>query len=825
MSIDIKKYTNKSLGQFNSIPIKLIDYSSQLDSLYLATYFHKMRTKPVAAIRKSKHYEATLSAWQKKLTDVDTSDLAAVAKTLGFNVEVFNPLASSEPQTSFSGGGRSKRLAQLLKVKKGVYKPMKAGAIIDELGGRREGGAVTRRQAALTPAEKFIRILKDENSTLEDILACLDEKSDQIYIDAWNEVLNVVDRHTPDTLIMRRRKINLQVENGTAVIPDNLQKCELARNPDMEEESIVDGITYPKGWPECPISTTPVGSIVVDRVGREATTWKGEYYYTRDPSSGKILCYNIDSIDKHRQGKDSFRDPFLRKGVVMFERLRRDLKKSTNVSSRVQYALDLEIGLLKAVEEGDLGATIKLINVGANVNTSKYDETPLHKSASKGHLEIARALIEAGADVKAKEKTDGMTPLHGSAKNEHLEVVKYLIEKGADVNAKDKWGRTPIHWSAQKGNLEVVKYLIEKGADVNARVRGATPLVMSAQSNNLEVMKYLIEIGGADVNNRDDGPLHHSAKNGNLEAVKYLIEKGADMEAKTAYYDMTPLHWSAMYGRLEVAKYLIEKGANVNVTGASGETPLHKSISGFWDETNPEIALLLINKGADVNARISEDRDYGLAQEKKGMTPLHLCAIKRYDPRVNGRVERLGEEFSKVAQALITAGADVDPVNVHGWTPLHNSAYNGGLEVARVLIEKGADLNRHILQEGKIYDKDMEGMTPLHLSAVGNHSDISKLLIEGGADMHSNICHGPTPLQLKPSIAEYQRNVRRRIGGGVGINEDETLSEAIQVLFSQMEDLTLKQNLTNKLDQITTGDGFLSKMFGKRKESKAAAGP
>ena len=197
------------------------------------------------------------------------------------------------------------------------------------IGGRREGGAVTRRQAALTPAEKFIRILKDENSTLEEILACLDD--DEIYIDAWNEVLNVFHQHAPDTLIMRRRKINLQVENGTAVVTANLQACELARSPDMEEENIVDCITYPKGWPACPISTAPVGSIVENGV----MNWKGEYYYTRDPSSAaKILCYNIDSIDKHRHGDDSFKGPFLRKEVVMFEQLRRDLSTSNRRGGR-----------------------------------------------------------------------------------------------------------------------------------------------------------------------------------------------------------------------------------------------------------------------------------------------------------------------------------------------------------------------------------------------------------------------------------------------------------------------------------------------------------
>ena len=133
--MDLKVYKNKNLGQFTSIPIKLIDDSSPLDSLYLSTHFHKLRSKPVTHVRKSKHYASTVKDWEKKLDSVDASDLETVAATLGIDVEVFNPLASSESQTSFSGGGRSKRSAQLLKVRKNVYKPM-----------RREGGAVTRRQ-------------------------------------------------------------------------------------------------------------------------------------------------------------------------------------------------------------------------------------------------------------------------------------------------------------------------------------------------------------------------------------------------------------------------------------------------------------------------------------------------------------------------------------------------------------------------------------------------------------------------------------------------------------------------------------------------------
>ena len=77
---------------------------------------------------------------------------------------------------------------------------------------------------------------------------------------------------------------------------------------------------------------------------------------------------------------------------------------------------------------------------------------------------VARALVEAGADVSAKE-TDGWTPLHLSAQKGHLEVARALIEAGADVNAKKNDGWTPLHWSAQKGHLEVARALIKAGSN------------------------------------------------------------------------------------------------------------------------------------------------------------------------------------------------------------------------------------------------------------------------------------------------------------------------------------------------------------------------
>ena len=90
--------------------------------------------------------------------------------------------------------------------------------------------------------------------------------------------------------------------------------------------------------------------------------------------------------------------------------------------------------------------------------------TPLHWCAQKGNLVIARALIDAKADVNAKEK-DGWTPLHWCAEEGHLEFAQALIDAKADVNAKDNDGRTPLYRCAQEGHLDIARALINAGSN------------------------------------------------------------------------------------------------------------------------------------------------------------------------------------------------------------------------------------------------------------------------------------------------------------------------------------------------------------------------
>lgn len=109
----------------------------------------------------------------------------------------------------------------------------------------------------------------------------------------------------------------------------------------------------------------------------------------------------------------------------------------------------------------------------------------------------AKAKTKAVASVaKPAEDLQGKTPLHREASDGYLRGVQELLDAGADVNARDADERTPLHWPAYRGHLEVVKALVEHGSDVNAADKnGRTPLKMAAIGNHADVVAYLTEHG------------------------------------------------------------------------------------------------------------------------------------------------------------------------------------------------------------------------------------------------------------------------------------------------------------------------------------------
>jgi ankyrin repeat protein len=92
------------------------------------------------------------------------------------------------------------------------------------------------------------------------------------------------------------------------------------------------------------------------------------------------------------------------------------------------------------------------------------------KAVEKNDVEWVRMLINAGADLNAKDNDGGMTALHWAAKRGKFDIVKALINAGADLNAQNGCGSTALHWAADYGKLDIVKALINAGANPNIKI-------------------------------------------------------------------------------------------------------------------------------------------------------------------------------------------------------------------------------------------------------------------------------------------------------------------------------------------------------------------
>src|SRR5690349_2237745 len=158
--------------------------------------------------------------------------------------------------------------------------------------------------------------------------------------------------------------------------------------------------------------------------------------------------------------------------------------------------------LADAAMQGDKAAVRALLKEKVNVNAAQGDgSTALHWAAYRDDLELAKLLLAAGADVKAKTRLGEMTPLFMAAKNGNPAMVSLLLDAKAEVNGATSNGTTPLMLAAASGNVDTVKVLVDRGADVNAKdiTNGQAAIMFAAAAGRSEVIK-LLAARGADVN-------------------------------------------------------------------------------------------------------------------------------------------------------------------------------------------------------------------------------------------------------------------------------------------------------------------------------------
>ncbi|WP_020531549.1 ankyrin repeat domain-containing protein [Flexithrix dorotheae] len=159
-----------------------------------------------------------------------------------------------------------------------------------------------------------------------------------------------------------------------------------------------------------------------------------------------------------------------------------------------------ELNVFEAVSLGEIEIAGKLIDADKSLINSYSGDgfTPLGLAAFFGFFDLVKLLLAKGADPNlASNNQFKVAPIHSACAISSYEIAKLLIENGANVNARQMQGVTPLHSAAHNGEAEIVKLLLENGAKVNAKLEtGQTALAMAIDKNFGAITDLLREKGG-----------------------------------------------------------------------------------------------------------------------------------------------------------------------------------------------------------------------------------------------------------------------------------------------------------------------------------------
>lgn len=255
-------------------------------------------------------------------------------------------------------------------------------------------------------------------------------------------------------------------------------------------------------------------------------------------------------------------------------------------------------------------------------------------------------------------------------------AVTSLLRARADVNAAEPDGTTALHWAVRTGDEAVVTLLLAAGAKATVTNRyGVTPLALAAAGAGVRIIEALLEAGAdpLEVSREGETLLMTASRAGNLGAVRLLLGRGVDPNAAEAWQGQTALMWAAAANHGDIVGVLLEAGATADAAArvSAGQPRLPRG------------------EGVAIQASHSNF-------PKGGLSALHFAAR---------------EGTIAAVRALADARVTLDVVDPDGITPMHLAIINGHFDLAALLVERGADVNK----------ADRVGRTPLFM-AVDAHS-------------------------------------------------------------------------------------------------------
>ena len=391
-------------------------------------------------------------------------------------------------------------------------------------------------------------------------------------------------------------------------------------------------------------------------------------------------------------------------------------------------------------------------------------EPAIADAAMNGDLKAVRALVRQAVDINAAQP-DGMTALHWAVQRRDLEMTDALLDAGADHSITNRTGAKPLYLAANNGDAGVITRLLDAGEDANAvlTAEGESVLMLTAYTGNPAAVQVLLD-RGADVNTqqfRGQTALMWAAAEGHAAVVKLLLARGADAALSSTASTkperrppggMTALLFAARQGKLDAARALLDGGANINQAGADNTSPLLIAVvNGHY-----ELASLLIERGADANIA-----------DVNGRTPLYAAIDLRNVQWSQAPAPELPQAtHMAMIEQLLAAGADpalkmTGKVGHRGsfdmrWTDLKDgtafsrAAWNGDIEVMRLLLEHGAD-PKVVTEKGETTLLLLAGAGwPLGQGYIRTEEEITAaldlLVEEQGMDVNAATTEGVTPV-------------------------------------------------------------------------------
>ncbi|CAG2256755.1 unnamed protein product [Mytilus edulis] len=371
-----------------------------------------------------------------------------------------------------------------------------------------------------------------------------------------------------------------------------------------------------------------------------------------------------------------------------------------------------------------------------------FDEdgnTPLYVSSHLGYIDFVEHFVVNYPYYIEVKDNEGRSPFYVACEKGQIAVVRYLMKYNENIDTKNMDNTAALSATCLNGHTEVAQLLLDNKADINSKdTYGQTALHSACQNGHAETVKILMEFG-MNVNQKNKNgrtPLYLACGHGCHDTVKYLLDLNG--QALISRVDTTiktekgwsPLHIACCKGYLEIVKLLIDVGMNLNDRTKSNSTPLHKACQDGRYET---VKFLL-----DLNCQILNSRVDTTIKNICGESGLHLASG-------NGHIE--------VVKLLVDVGMNLNDTTNAGSTPLHMACRKGQFDIVKYLLDlNGKALNSRV--DTSI--KETDGWSALHTACSNGHLEVVKLLIDVGMNLNDTTKNNSTPLHMACQNGHYE---------------------------------------------------------------------